>query len=419
MRFIKSATLALMLSYCLVLSQQGLAQDPEVRTSEELIDELLAANAAWLRPVVEELDYQFEMKRTSKAELKETVVRYRRPGRVTIERKGESHSYRIDNAYDPHNSAHAPKLQSILQGVTFFGPLHELAMAPGDFRMSFSGEEDLAGRRARVFELLPTGRPSKPAIRKWEERVRESATLPESIYRLTPIMIDAGGESRAVLSLESLFDEGPSWGRLQESLEADPTRLEWEQRSRRWPRKLIYRAIRFETREGMRPFIALRTGQKIEILPSVILKEGPKRMHEGIRESLAEFTPRPERSLAMRIGCGIWGTWFGYYGGGVESDRIWVDAESGAVVREEGYSKNELRFRIQYRGYETRDDEKQSPTRITVSLFDGENKPPWVFDMTFDSRQGQVWLLKELTQRRGDEVTAKASVTLLPIKPSS
>lgn len=54
----------------------------------------------------------------------------------------------------------------------------------------------------------------------------------------------------------------------------------------------------------------------------------------------------------MRVGCGIWGSGYGYSSGSDEEEKIWVDSMTGAVLKEEGWFKGKVVYRVEYKGGE-------------------------------------------------------------------
>ncbi len=410
-RRLESLTCCILIGFCLGSCFLALGEELGQLNSRELISNLLSNNKHWLRPPVNELSYTFSMKHTQKDDLWEVAIAYRAPNSLNVSGDWKSYEGEVDNTYDPNNTAGPPRLVTILQGVTFFGPLQELSLHPEQFDLSVIGDEMVDGRRAQVLLLVPTGQPSARAVSRWKEKVRESATLPKYMYKLTPVETEVHGERRAALALECLFDEGPSWNDLKGALEENPTRLEWVQRSGRRRQADTYTAFMLECQDGKRPFIALDGFQRVSILPAVILEEGDIQMKETVLDSLGAVARKPDRYIAMRVGCGVWRSWYGYSGGGAETDHVWVDAVTGVVLREEGFSRGKRRFRVEYGDFEEFADGRLMPQRVVVSLFSEEGSQPWVFDMTFSSHNAKIWLLQELTELSEGKPVAKAWVS--------
>ncbi len=143
--------------------------------SQRLIAELLEANQNWLRTDVEHLSYTFHMGHTNRDDAYEIKVRYDAPDQVTIERGDKSSVLTIDNEYDPNNTAFPPRLVTILQGVTLFGPMQEVNLAASHHQVVQQTEEMLGERKARVLEIVPTGQPSAKAVARWTEKLTKSA----------------------------------------------------------------------------------------------------------------------------------------------------------------------------------------------------------------------------------------------------
>ena len=274
----------------------------------------------------------------------------------------------------------------------------------------------LPGRKARVMKLLPTGSSSRRALARWEEKLESFVKQPECWYLLTPIKEDQQGGIRAIIQADCLFEEGPGWNSIQEDLSNDPTCLTWELlREGRWkPQERTFRAFLLQSNEGEIPFLLEDKHRSSQIHPQVLLTEGKNEYNEQLYESFKEILPEPERFLAMRVGCGVWGSWYGYSGGGATEDKIWVDRSSGIVLREEGYRDDQLHFAIEYSDYETLSNGKSAPRHIKVQLLNREK--PWIFDMRFSIHDGKIHLLRELTEYRGEEEVAKAWITNVQVE---
>lgn len=402
-----------------LLLPPGRSSAAEETISQKLISSLLADNQAWLCPQPKKLGYTFHMKHTDPSEddLNSVVVRYEAPNRVNFTEGKGAKEQELDNEYDPGNSAYAPRLQTVLQGITLFGPLQELSLAPADHRMAEVGQETVAGRSARVLQLVPAGQPGEKAVARYEEEVRTAATRQRSMYLLEPVVRSSDGTTRAVIQARCLFEEGPQWKRIQDDLAKDPTRVRWEPTAPRGTIRMerqTVRALLLRTNDGNLP--VLLYGQRApDLRPQLLLSEGDSVVDEGLAECLRDSVEKPVRCLAMRIGCGIGHLWYGYSGGGASTDKIWVDRETGAILREEGTSDSGTSFKTEYSDFETSGD-KQVPLRIVVHLPDvGGMK--WDFDMTFSTHGGKTWLLKELCEYHNGNEAAKAWITDVSIEP--
>ena len=400
-------TWALIASWLLLSSPANTGAAEEGR-SEQLISNLLADNERWLQPSASRLSYTFRMKHADQNDLYEVCLRYEAPGRLTAVQDGKTQDRQIDNTYDTNNSAYAPRLLTILQGVTLFGPLQELALAPQDHRMMETGDDIVAGRPARMLQLLSCGKPSGGAFSRWANMVEKSSHVPRYWYVLTPAIQDHHGKTRAVIQAECLFQEGPSWSAIQADLSQDPTSLTWRPPRRGTFRLMprIFRAFLLPGERGDVPFLLEEGQQSARMWPGVLITEGEHAFNAALHESLEDIGPQSTRVLSMRIGCGVWGSWYGYSGGGATEDKIWVDRSTGSVLREEGYRDGNLQFTIEYGGYEKLLDGKNVPLHIIVRLL--RSTEPWSFDMRFSTHGGRIWLLRELTEYGGEKEVAWA-----------
>jgi len=377
--------------------------EPGKPDSRELISKLLSDNEGWLRPAVKELAYAFSMTHTEKDDLKEITIQYMAPNQVIVTDNGRTYEREVENRYDPHNSAYPPRLITILQGVTFFGPLQQLNMFPEDHAVSVVREEVIDGRAAWVLRLIPAGQPSERAISEWEERLRKTATRQRCMYELVPVEKAINGEKRGAIELRCLFEEGPSWIALHEALKANPARLKW--------RRQTYTALMLECRDEKRPLIVVDGYGYVRILPRAILEEGGRQLDEALFSALKAVSRKPEPYLAMRVGCGVWGCWYGYSGGGAEVEEVWIDKTAGLVLREEGFWDGNCRFTIEYGDFGELAGGKLAPRHVAISLFSEERSHPWVFDMTFAIHDGTAWLLQRLTEFRDGRPVARAWVS--------
>jgi len=402
-------TWALATSWLFLFSPTNLGA-VEAGGSEQLISTILADNERWLQPPVSKLSYTFRMKHTNRDDLYEVEIRYKTPGHLTVVKDGRTRGRKIDNTYDTNNSAYPPRLLTILQGVTLFGPMQELTLVPEDHRLTEMGEDVVAGRQARVLQLVPRGKPSRKALSRWKEKMENSSRVPQYWYVLAPAKEDHQGEIRGVIQAECLFEEGPSWSVIQEDLSKDPTSLTWNPPNQgRGRRARTFRAFLLPGQDGGLPFLLEEGHESAQMLPRVLITEGKHVRNEALHESLKDILPKPARILAMRIGCGVWGSWYGYSGGGATEDRIWVDRSAGTVLREEGYHDGNLRFTIEYGDFEQLPDGKSAPQHVIVRLLDG--KKPWSFDMRFSTHGGKIWLLRELTEYQGKKEVARAWIS--------
>ena len=69
------------------------------------------------------------------------------------------------------------------------------------------------------------------------------------------------------------------------------------------------------------------------VTPKLGLGEGEPVFNEKLYRQLKGNSSGPTLLLPSdRVGCGIFGSWYGYSGGGAEVDQIWVEKASGRVL---------------------------------------------------------------------------------------
>jgi hypothetical protein len=288
--------------------------------------------------------------------------------------------------------------------------MQELALVPKDHQLTETGEEVIVGRQARVLQLVPRGKPSGKALLKWKEEIEDSSRVPQYWYVLAPAKQDYQRETRGVIQAECLFEEGPSWHVIQKHLSKNPTSLTWNPPNQgRYQRARTFRAFLLPGQDGVIPFLLEEGHESAQMLPRVLITEGKHVRNEALQESLKDILPKPTRILAMRIGCGVWGSWYGYSGGGATEDKMWVDRSTGIVLREEGYHDGDLRFTVEYGDFEQLPDGKNAPLHVIIQLLGG--KKPWSFDMRFSTHGGKIWLLRELTEYQGKKEVARAWIS--------
>ena len=218
------------------------------------------------------------MRHAVKPDVWKATVVYTAPNKVTVTpSEGKRHRGRVNDRYDPHNLAYPARLTTLLQGVTFFGPIHELLRSPQDYSISLVGEDKLEDKQAWVLHVQPS---------------------------------------------------------------------------------------------------------------------------------------RPRHPLTMRVGCGIWTTWYGYWGRGADVDQVWIEQANGLVRREQGYLSGVCQFTADYGDFEEISGGKQVPRRVVVRLPGEEGHDPRVFDMRFQTLNGRVWLLEHLSEfSDGNKVIAAAELS--------
>jgi len=170
-----------------------------------------------------------------------------------------------------------------------------------------------------------------------------------------------------------------------------------------------FRAFLLPSEQGDVPFILEEARQSARMWPAVLLTEGERSFNAPLHDSLEAVGPQSTPLLSMRIGCGVWSSWYGYSGGGATEDKIWVDRSTGSVLREEGYREGNLEFSIEYGDFEQLLDGKRVPRHVRVRLLGGPR--PWSFDMRFSTHGGKIWLLRELIEHQGEREVARAWVS--------
>ena len=395
---------------------------------QELVKKLLDANRNWLRPDPQHLSYTFSMEHPGKADRTQVEVEYTAPNQVTVQRENlQPYNGLVDDKYEPDNSAYPPQRTTLLQGVTLFGPLQELAMSQEGHALSVVGEETIDGIDAWVLHLKAEGKPSEEALKRWDERLRRQASRQAKrskyFYEFTPVQKDVDGKPRAVMELKCVYEEGPGWKELAAAHDNNPAEI-------RWGGYKIEAVIR-EYRGQIRPVIVLNRDSEAEtktpvasvsfleggvdnVTPKLGLGEGEQIFDEALFQKLKAESKEPEIFLPMRVGCGIFGSWYGYSGGGADVDQLWVDKATGRILREEGFYKAEPRFVVDYGGFEPISDNGQTPRQITVRLLSAQPDKtyPWVLQMEFQLLDGKAWLLKELKESQGErQNVAIAAVT--------
>jgi len=114
----------------------------------------------------------------------------------------------------------------------------------------------------------------------------------------------------------------------------------------------------------------------------------------------------------MRVGCGIWGMWYGYSGGGAQVDQVWVDKATGMVLREEGYRRDACEFTVEYGDFEAAGEGALAPAHVMVTLLgDDDDLYPWMFDLRLAVVDEAAWLLQSLEEfQGGNKLAATAEV---------
>jgi beta-lactamase regulating signal transducer with metallopeptidase domain len=398
----------------------SLRQGPGQPASQELISKILKENSLWLRPPLRSLAYTFSM--ANKDNTWKAKVAYIAPNDVTINLpKGETYSGKVDNGYDPDKTAYPGRLRNIIQGVTFSGPMQSFQAAPQDYAVSMVGEDAVNGRDAMVLQIKFSDHPSEEAIRQRDERLKPAAMRSKYDYQFLPVEQQVGREKRTVIELKCLHEEGPGWKALLAAYHANPAEI-------KWGGKIITSRIGVIQGET-RPVIALNddpeftekspitstifAGGENNLTKKLTLGEGERLLDEALFREVKAKTPW---RFPTEVGCGIWGTWYGYSGGGgsAEIDQVWIDKETGGVLREEGFTaKGVCRFVYEYDDWEVLPVGGIAPRHVMVTLPEHvAGRRDWKFDMRFTTLEGKAWLLDHLTDSCGSEgVSATARVS--------
>ncbi len=105
--------------------------------------------------------------------------------------------------------------------------------------------------------------------------------------------------------------------------------------------------------------------------------------------------PKTPWYFHTEVGCGIWGTWYGYQSNIVEIDQVWVDKATNNVLREEGFREGKLQFVFEYGDWETL-TVGSAPRHVMVTL-SSSGQGPWTIDMKFTTLGGKTWMLDNMT----------------------
>lgn len=105
----------------------------------------------------------------------------------------------------------------------------------------------------------------------------------------------------------------------------------------------------------------------------------------------------PQAFAPMRVGCGIYGSWFGYTGSGATEDILTVDKATGSVLREEGLYEDQPRFTVDYSEFEALPEGGRAPLHVVLTLSPG-TADEWSFDMRFTTVGGLAYLMESVTE---------------------
>jgi beta-lactamase regulating signal transducer with metallopeptidase domain len=383
---------------------------PGQPASQELISKILKENNPWLRPPLRSLAYTFSM--ANKDSTWKARVTYTAPNDVAINLP-EGKTWYSGKVSDS-------RLRAVIQGVTFSGPMQRFQAAPEDYAVSMIGEEALYGRNAIVLHIKFSDHPSEEAIQERDEQLKLRAMRSKYDYQFLPVEQQIGGEKRTVIELKCLHEEGPGWKALLAAHHANPAEI-------KWGGKIITSSIGVLQGETL-PVIVLNddpaftgkspitstifAGGENNLTNELILGEGEQIFDEALFREVKAKTPWRLRS---EVGCGIWELWYGYSGrSSAEIDQVWIDKETGGVLREEGFTaQGQCRFVFEYGDWEVLPAGGRAPRHVMVTLPERvAGRRDWKFDMRFTTLGGKAWLLDHLTDSLGSEgVSATARVS--------
>lgn len=141
-----------------------LKNDSGAVASSEARATILKVNTPWLQPKTHPRSYIFSMKHTDKEDLWEAIVEFDSSAGVSV-RPGPNSKER----FDPYKGRLDANDFALLEGVSFYGPLHQAVRSPDAYQVRVLGDGEVSGTEARVMHL----RPAKP----------DEGTYPESLIR--------------------------------------------------------------------------------------------------------------------------------------------------------------------------------------------------------------------------------------------
>ena len=174
-----------------------LKNDSGAVASSEARATILKVNTPWLQPKTHPRSYIFSMKHTDKEDLWEAIVEFDSSAGVSV-RPGPNSKER----FDPYKGRLDANDFALLEGVSFYGPLHQAARSPDAYQVRVLGDGEVSGTEARVMHL----RPAKP----------DEGTYPESLIRRPyPLRISCGcgiwelsyGSSQAAVEVDQIWVE--------------------------------------------------------------------------------------------------------------------------------------------------------------------------------------------------------------------
>ena len=223
---------------------------PGAPAGQELLSKIVEGNRGWLCPTMKKLAYTFSMKSDRPGRKWTASVEYAGPNDVTVNPcDGEAYRGPVDDSYDPYNCAVPPQLTTLLQGVTFFGPMHELLRNPKNYDLSLIGEETINGREAYVLHVRFSTQLDEQGAAEWDKELRKRAERDQYLYEFVPTEKQINGNKRVVVEVKCLHEKGPVWPDIMAAHRADPSCL-------RCGGRTIHATVR-EYRGKQRPVIVI------------------------------------------------------------------------------------------------------------------------------------------------------------------
>ena len=413
------------------LSALPLRADPVLRPGpgqpapQELITQIIQANAPWLHPAVKSLSYAFKMRSDGRPKPWTADVYFRAPDSLIVDPGQPSdkrYEGKVNVSYDPEGWDDLERFTSILQGVTFYGPLHELVLDPTGHELLVIGDEKLGDADATIVQIKLSRAAFEREARRREKRIRAMATDPRFLYRFLPVLKPGDGVQKVVMEINCLGQEGPGWEAIKAAHAANPSSITWggltitsELRDfggAKFPVLVIDKDPQFTGQSPIKG--AWPAGSEGKVTDELTLGEGEPVFDEARAKDLRAKIPQSEPNLAMRVGRGIWPPWVDYHRwGGCSIDQVWFDKATHTPLREQGFRKEGANvFTVEYGDYEPVTGGHQMPRHVVVTLNGKGDTYPRVLDMTFDTHGGAAWLLNELSEYQGNHaLTATAKTT--------
>ena len=209
---------------------------------------------------------------------------------------------------------------------------------------------------------------SKKAIEAWDARLRQKANRSKYFYEFTPVRKEMDGKQIAVIEIKCDYEEGPHWRELVEANGKDPSEFFWcgcqiKAEIREYRGRVRPVIVFGGPSDGTVTSTSFLEGGIGNVTPKLGLGEGERIFDEKLYQELKVKSKEPELVLPMRVGCGVFGYWHGYSGGGAEVDQIWMDKATGRVLREEGFQKDKPSFTVVYSHFQPTHDKGQVPVR--------------------------------------------------------